>query len=47
MLYFKVKEMEDRIQYRVEMAEYVLETAKVMMTGKRFLYEGTPATIIE
>jgi HEPN domain-containing protein len=32
--------MEDRIRYWVEMAEYDLETARVMMTGRRFLYVG-------
>ena len=32
--------MKDRIQYWIDMAEYDLETARVMITGKRFLYVG-------
>ena len=32
--------MKDKIQYWIEMAEYDLETARVMMAGKRFLYVG-------
>lgn len=32
--------MEDKIQYWTEMAEYDLETARVMLMGKRFLYVG-------
>ena len=32
--------MKEKIQYWIEMAEYDLETAKVMLKGKRFLYVG-------
>jgi HEPN domain-containing protein len=30
----------DKIEYRDELADYDLETAKVMFTGKRYLYVG-------
>ena len=32
--------MKEKIQYWTDMAEYDLETAKVMLKGKRFLYVG-------
>ncbi len=32
--------MKEKVQYWIEMAEYDLETAKVMLKGKRFLYVG-------
>jgi HEPN domain-containing protein len=32
--------MKEKIRYWTEMAEYDLETAKVMLTGKRLLYVG-------
>lgn len=32
--------MKERVQYWIEMAEYDLETARAMLTGKRFLYVG-------
>ena len=32
--------MNEKIQYWLEMAEYDLETAKVMLEGRRFLYVG-------
>ena len=32
--------MKEKIEYWAEIAEYDLETAKVMLTGKRFLYVG-------
>ena len=32
--------MEDKIRYWIELAEYDLETAKVMLSGKRLLYVG-------
>jgi HEPN domain-containing protein len=32
--------MNERIQYWIDMAEYDLETARVMMAGKRYLYVG-------
>jgi HEPN domain-containing protein len=35
-----VPEMKEKVQYWKEMAEYDLETAKVMLTGRRFLYVG-------
>ena len=37
---FEVVGMKEKIQYWIEMAEYDLETAKVMLKGKRFLYVG-------
>ena len=32
--------MKEKIEYWIEMAEYDLETARVMLKGKRFLYVG-------
>lgn len=32
--------MKEKVEYWIEMAEYDLETAKVMQKGKRFLYVG-------
>jgi HEPN domain-containing protein len=32
--------MKEKIEYWVDMAQYDLETAKVMLKGKRFLYVG-------
>ena len=32
--------MKDRIQYWIDLSEYDLETAQVMLDGKRFLYVG-------
>ena len=32
--------MKEKIRYWIEMAEYDLETAKVMLEGRRFLYVG-------
>ena len=32
--------MNEKIQYWIDIAEYDLETAKVMLEGKRFLYVG-------
>ena len=32
--------MEDKIRYWIELAEYDIETAKVMLSGKRLLYVG-------
>ncbi|SPD72225.1 conserved hypothetical protein [uncultured Desulfobacterium sp.] len=32
--------MKDKIQYWADIAEYDLETARVMLKGKRFLYVG-------
>ena len=32
--------MNEKIKYWIEMAEYDLETAKVMLEGRRFLYVG-------
>lgn len=32
--------MNEKIQYWVDLAEYDLETARVMLDGKRFLYVG-------
>jgi tRNA A22 N-methylase len=31
--------MNEKIRYWIDLAEYDLETARVMLTGKRFLYE--------
>ena len=30
----------DRVEYWIETSEYDLETAKIMLKGKRFLYVG-------
>lgn len=32
--------MKEKVEYWMDMAEYDLETAKVMLKGKRFLYVG-------
>jgi len=32
--------MHEKVQYWINMAEYDLETAKVMLKGRRFLYVG-------
>ncbi len=32
--------VDEKVQYWIEIAEYNLKTAKVMLTGKRFLYVG-------
>lgn len=32
--------MNEKIQYWIDLAEYDLETAKVMLEGKRFMYVG-------
>lgn len=32
--------MNEKIRYWIDLAEYDLETARVMLTGKRFLYVG-------
>jgi len=32
--------LKDRIQYWIDLSEYDLETAQVMLDGKRFLYVG-------
>ncbi|RZB34526.1 MAG: hypothetical protein SRB1_00294 [Desulfobacteraceae bacterium Eth-SRB1] len=32
--------MEEKIKYWIDMAEYDLETARIMLKGRRFLYVG-------
>jgi len=32
--------VDEKVQYRINLADYDLETAKVMLDGKRFLYVG-------
>lgn len=36
----KVISMNEKINYWIEIAEYDLETARVMLEGRRFLYVG-------